>query len=127
MPKYEINVWKEIELLSKEVTYFESDEKCHDYVNSKYNVPESWTQTVTENGKLRWRPNRGMRVTWGKLPEYNYQPKKMLTDNDKDIQKKLDNSISTETIKEFEKEQYENLIDEDSGPHPDAKGYEEIK
>ena len=127
MPKYEINVWREMELVSKEITYFENNDDCHSYVSKKYNVPESWTQNVIENGKLRWRPTRGIRVTWGKLPTYNYKPKKMLTNDDKVIQNKLDESITFETIKEFEKEQYENLIDEDAGSHPDAKGYEEVK
>jgi len=74
MPQYEINVWREVELVSKEVTYFENDKSCASYVNNKYNVPDSWTKAITE---LRWRPQRGIRVTWGKLPECNYKPRKM--------------------------------------------------
>ena len=127
MPKYEINVWKEIELISKEVTYFESDDKCHIYVNNKYHVPETWTQTVTENGKLRWRPTRGIRVTWGKLPEYNYQPKKMLTIDDRAVQRKLDKSITLESIKEFEEDQYKELRNKGAKSRPGAKGYEDYK
>ena len=127
MPQYEINVWKEVELISKEVTYFENDESCSSYINNKYNVPDSWTQTVRENGKLRWRPQRGIRVTWGKLPEYNYVPKKMLTNDDKILQRKLDKSITPESIREFEEGQYKNMRDDSSKPHPDAKGYEEKK
>ena len=111
MPKYEINLWKEIELVSKEVTYFENDADCHSYVNKKYHVPESWTQNVIKNGKLRWRPNRGIRVTWGKLPEYNYKPKKILTDDDRALQTKLDKSITLESIKEFEEDQYKELME----------------
>ena len=127
MPKYEINLWKEIELVSKEVTYFENDADCHSYVNKKYHVPESWTQNVIKNGKLRWRPNRGLRVTWGKLPEYNYKPKKILTDDDRALQTKLDKSITLESIKEFEEDQYKELMEKGARPHPNAKGYEEKK
>ena len=35
MDKYEINVWKDAELLSKEVVEFASNEKCYDYVTEK--------------------------------------------------------------------------------------------
>jgi len=125
MPKYEINVWRGMELVSKEITYFENNDDCHSYVNKKYNVPESWTQNVIENGKLRWRPNRGIRVTWGRLPEYNYKPKKILTNEDIALQRKLDKSITLETIKEMEEDQYRKLREKGAEPHPDAKGYEE--
>ena len=127
MPKYEINVWRGMELVSKEITYFENNDDCHSYVNKKYNVPESWTQNVIENGKLRWRPNRGIRVTWGRLPEYNYKPKKILTNEDRALQRKLDKSITLETIKEMEEDQYRKLREKGAESHPDAKGYEEKK
>jgi len=116
-----------MELVSKEITYFENNDDCHSYVNKKYNVPESWTQNVIENGKLRWRPNRGIRVTWGKIPEYNYQPKKMLTIDDRAVQRKLDKSITLESIKEMEEDQYRKLREKGAESHPDAKGYEEKK
>ena len=127
MPQYEINVWKEVELISKEVTYFEDDKSCASYVNDKYNVPDSWTQTTIKNGQLRWKPQRGIRVTWGKLPEYSYRPKKILTSDDKALQRNLDKSITEEAIKEFEEKQYRDMRDDSSKPHPDAKGYEEKK
>ena len=127
MPKYEINVWKEIELISKEVTYFEDGERCASYVNDKYNSPDSWTQTVTDNGQLHWKPQRGIRVTWGKLPEYNYKPKKMLTSDDRTLQRKLDKSITEETIKEFKQNQFRKLIRESFYDNPNAEGYEDKK
>jgi hypothetical protein len=124
MPQYEINVWREVELLSKEVTYFENDESCAAYVNDKYNAPDSWTQSVTE---LRWRPQRGIRVTWGKLPQYNYKPKKMLSAEDHALQKQLDDSITEENIKEFEDNLFKDMTRKDYYGNPDAKGYEEKK
>ena len=124
MPQYEINVWKEVELISKEVTYFENDESCARYVNDKYNVPDSWTNTVTE---LRWKPQRGIRVTGGKTPEYNYNAKKMLTNDDKALQRKLDKSITEETIKEFKQDQFKDMIRKDFYDNPNAKGYEDHK
>ena len=124
MPQYEINVWKEVELISKEVTYFEDDKGCANYINNKYHVPGSWTHAVTE---LRWRPQRGIRVTWGKLPEYSYKPKKMLTYEDKELQRRLDESITPKTIKEFKQDQFKDMIREDFYSNPDAKGYEDHK
>ena len=124
MPKYEINVWKEVELISKEVTYFENDQKCASYVNDKYNVPDSWTTAITE---LRWRPQRGIRVTWGKLPAYNYKPKIILTKDEKVLQRKLDKSITKETIEEFRQNQFKDMIRKDFYGNPNAKGYEDNK
>ena len=124
MPQYEINVWKEVELISKEVTYFEDDEGCANYINSKYNAPDSWTHTITES---RWGPQRGIRVTWGKLPAYSYKPKKMLTSDDKELQRKLDESITPETIKEFRQDQFKDMTRKEFYDNPDAKGYEDHK
>ena len=124
MPQYEINVWKEVKLISKEVTYFEDDKSCESYVDNKYNVPDSWTKATPE---LRWKPQRGIRVPWGRIPEYNYKPKKMLTNDDKILQRKLDKSITEETIKEFKQDQFKGMIREDFYGNPDAKGYKDHK
>ena len=36
MDKYEINVWKDAELLSKEIVQFGSNEECYNYVMDKH-------------------------------------------------------------------------------------------
>ena len=59
--------------------------------------------------------------------EYNYKPKKILTDDDRALQTKLDKSITLESIKEFEEDQYKELMEKGARPHPNAKGYEEKK
>ena len=126
MERFEINVWKAAELLSKEVVEFPSTKECYDYVQEKYHGPNSWTGTHQnlKTGITRWRPPIGIRVTWGKLPEYQYKPKK-LSAEDKKLQQKLYDSITEETVmKEGVKDMFSKLR-EDYGPNPDAKGYDE--
>ena len=127
MPQYEINVWRDTELISKEVTYFETSESCAVYVRDKYGGPDSWTNIRNSNGKLRWHLKRGFRTTWGKLPEYSYEPKRMLREEDKILQKKLDDSITPETIKEFEGDLFKDMTRKEFYSNPGSKGYEDKK
>ena len=51
----------------------------------------------------------------------------MLTIDDRAVQRKLDKSITLESIKEMEEDQYRKLREKGAESHPDAKGYEEKK
>ena len=54
MDKYEINVWKDAELLSKETLEFESNEECYKYVLEKHYAPGTWTGShQNKNGVAR--------------------------------------------------------------------------
>ena len=78
MEKFEINVWKDAELLSKEVVEFETRELCYEYVLNKYHAPGAWTGTHQNiNGVTLNRPPVGIRVTWGKLPRTKIQTGKI--------------------------------------------------
>ena len=128
MDKYEINVWKDAELLSKEVVEFESNEKCYDYVMDKHYAPGTWTGShQNKNGVTLNRPPLGIRITWAKRTKdnYIYKPKK-LTAEEKKLQRELHDSITLETIKELGPNEVLAKVRKNYGPNPDAKGYNEF-
>ena len=126
MDKYEINVWKDAELLSKEVVEFKTRELCYEYVLHKYHAPGSWTGSHQNiNGVTLNRPPIGIRVTWGKLPGTIYKPSK-LNAEEKKLQRELYNSITLEEIPELGLNEMLAKVRKNYGPNPDAKGYDEF-
>ena len=127
MEKYEINVWKDAELLSKEVVQFETRELCYEYVLQKYNAPGAWTASHQNvNGITLHRPPVGIRVTWSKLPGPIYKPIK-LNAEEKKLQRELYNSITLEELPELGKNEMLAKIRKDYYGNPNARGYEEKK
>ena len=51
----------------------------------------------------------------------------ILTEEEKALLKKLKDSITPETIAEWGRNQMQSHIKDDYAPHPEAKGYEDIK
>ena len=127
MGKFEINVWKETQLLSKEVVEFATREECYDYVLHKYHGSQSWTGSHQNiHGVILNRPPVGIRVTWGKLPGYTYKPMK-LSPEERKLQRELYNSITPEEMPELGRNEMLAKVRKNYGPNPDAKGYEEKK
>jgi len=127
MDKYEINVWKDAELLSKEVVDFASNEDCYKYVLEKHHAPGTWTGShQNKAGVTLNRPPLGVRITWAKRGENYYKPKK-LTAEEKKLQRELYDSITPETIQELGPNEMYAKVRKDYYGHPDAKGYEEKK
>ena len=125
MDKYEINVWKDAELLSKEIVEFESNENCYDYVMEKYYAPGTWTGShQNKNGITLNRPPLGIRITWAKKGNSPYKPKK-LNAEEKKLQRELYDSITPDTIRELGPNEMYAKIRKDYYGHPDAKGYTE--
>ena len=126
MDKYEINVWKDAELLSKEVIDFGSNEECYNYVLKKHYAPGTWTGShQNKNGVILNRPPLGIRITWGKQHGRNYKPKK-LTVEEKRLQRELYDSITPETIQELGPNEMYAKVGVNYGPNPDARGYDEF-
>ena len=50
-----------------------------------------------------------------------------LTEEEKALLKKLKDSFTPETIAEWGRNQMQSHIKDDYAPHPEAKGYEDIK
>ena len=126
MDKYEINVWKDAELLSKEILAFASNEDCYNYVMDKHYAPGTWTGSHQNRaGVTLNRPPPGIRITWAKLGYNNYRPKK-LNAEEKKLQRELYDSITPETIQELGPNEMYAKVRKDYHGHPNAKGYDEF-
>ena len=126
MYKYEINVWKDAELLSKEIVQFGSNEDCYNYVMEKHYAPGTWTGShQNKAGVTLNRPPLGIRITWAKLGYNNYKPKR-LNAEDKKLQRELYDSITPETIQELGPNEMYAKVRKDYYGHPNAKGYDEF-
>ena len=127
MDKYEINVWKDAELLSKEVVDFASNEECYSYVTDKYYAPGTWTGShQNKAGVTLNRPPMGIRITWSKKGNTHYKPKK-LSAEEKKLQRDLYDSITPEVIEELGPNEMLAKVRKDYYGHPDAKGMEDKK
>ena len=127
MDKYEINVWKDAELLSKEVVEFASNEECYNYVMEKHYAPGTWTGShQNKNGVMLNRPPLGIRITWAKQNGTRYRPTK-LTVEEKKLQRELYDSITPETIQELGPNEMLAKVRKDYYGHPGAKGMEDRK
>ena len=126
MDKYEINVWKDAELLSKEIVSFASNEDCYNYVMEKHYAPGTWTGShQNKAGVTLNRPPLGIRITWAKLGHNQYKPKR-LSAEEKKMQRDLYDSITPETIQELGPNEMYAKVRRDYGPNPNAKGYDEF-
>jgi len=126
MDKYEINVWKDAELLSKEILAFASNDDWYSCVMDKLYAPGTWTGSdQNKAGVTLNRPPPGIRITWAKLGYNNYKPKRMSAE-DKKLQRELYDSITPETIQELGPNEMYAKVRRDYGPHPNAKGYDEF-
>ena len=127
MDKYEINVWKDAELLSKEVVEFPSNEECYNYVLEKHYAPGTWTGShQNKAGVTLNRPPLGIRITWAKRGDIHYKPKKLSAEERK-LQRELYDSITPETIRELGPNEMYAKVRKDYYGHPDAKGMEDKK
>ena len=125
MDKYEINVWKDAELLSKEQVSFATQEECHEYVVEKYEAPGTWTGAhQNKHGVLINRPPVGIRVTWARLGKNNYKPKK-LSAEEKKMQRELYDSITPEVANDIGHGEMVAKVRKDYYGHPNAKGMED--
>ena len=127
MDTYEINVWKDAELLSKEVVEFESNKECYKYVLNKHHAPGTWTGSHQNRAGVTFnRPPLGVRVTWAKKGNNSYKPKK-LTVEEKKLQRELYDSITPETKQELGPNEMLAKVRSNYGPNPDAKGMDDKK
>ena len=127
MDKYEINVWKDAELLSKETLDFASNEDCYNYVLEKHHAPGTWTGShQNKAGVTLNRPPLGIRITWSKCGNYLYKPKR-LTAEEKKLQSELYDSITPQTIEELGPNEMYAKVRKDYYGHPNAKGWKEIR
>ena len=127
MDKYEINVWKDAELLCKEILDFASNKDCYNYVLEKYHAPGTWTGShQNKAGVTLNRPPLGVRITWAKRGENYYKPKK-LTAEERKLQRELYDSITPETEQELGPNEMLARVRKNYYGNPDATGMEDKK
>ena len=126
---YEINLWLDKKIIEKIVKQFEKDEDALDYIKDNFDTtpdPE-FPALDPERGYTRPKASKYI-ITWAKV--HTYVRKKgptriQLTDDEKEIQKTLEASITKEAIDEWGNNEMMRQVRKDYWSHPDAKGLEE--
>ena len=129
MRTYEINVWKDKRIVEKVVRQFENEEAVTDYIRKRWDSGTELPRLDTEKGYLRPKAKDDI-ITWAKISTYVRKrgPNRIeLTEEDKQVQDTLEKSITKEVIDEWGKEEMLRHVREAYGPHPNARGYTDIK
>jgi hypothetical protein len=131
MQTYEINLWKDKIVVEKIVKQFESDEKVMEYIANNFDTrptPE-YPGMDPDRGYIRPKASEYM-ITWARINTYVRKkgPKRIeLTEDEKEIQKTLERSITKEAIDEWGREEMLNVVRKEYWAHPEATGLEEKK
>ena len=129
MTTYEINVWRDKRVIEKVVRQFENDEAVTDYIKKKWDSGTDLPRLDYEKGFLRPKTRDDI-ITWAKISTYMRKkgPKRIdLTEEEKEIQGTLEQSITHEVIDEWGRNEMLRHVRRAYGPNPDAKGYEDKK
>ena len=129
MQTYEINLWLDKKIIEKIVKQFEKDEDVLNYIANNFDTkpdPE-YPSLDPQRGYTRPKASDYI-ITWSRV--HTYVRKKgpnriQLTEDEKEIQKTLERSITKEAIDEWGREEMLNTVRKDYWSHPDAKGLEE--
>ena len=129
MPTYEINVWREKRVIEKVVREFDDEEKVKEYIKSKWDDDNELPRLDQEKGYLRPKNHNDI-ITWARISTYIRKkgPKRIeLTEEEKEIQRTLERSITHEVIEEWGKNEMMDGVRKDYWSHPNAKGLEDKK
>ena len=112
MRMYEFNLWEKQTLKEKIVKEFKTDEDASAFINEK------------------WK-ERNLLFTWAPLTGYKYDdtpPTRIkLTEEEMQMKRDLRASFTQESVDEWGKGEMSAKVSKDSEPHPEAKGYTDIK
>ena len=129
MPTYEITVWREKRVIEKVVREFDDEEKVKEYIKSKWDNDNELPRLDQEKGYLRPKNHNDI-ITWARISTYIRKkgPKRIeLTEEEKEIQRTLERSITHEVIKEWGKNEMMDKVRKDYWSHPKAKGLKDIR
>ena len=124
MPTYEINVWRDKRVIEKVVREFDDEEKVKEYIKSKWDNDNELPRLDQEKGYLRPKNHNDI-ITWARISTYIRKkgPKRIeLTEEEKEIQRTLERSITHEVIEEWGKNEMMDRVRKDYWSHPNAKG-----
>ena len=129
MQTYEINLWKDKVIVEKIVKQFESDDKVLDYIANNFDTSPTPNYPSLDPTRGYVRPKASeYTITWARINTYVRKkgPKRIaLTEEELEIQKTLERSITKEAIDEWGEQEMLNTVRKDYWSHPDAKGQEE--
>ena len=129
MQTYEINLWLDKKIIEKIVKQFEKDEDVMVYIKDNFdNTPDpEFPSLDPERGYVRPKASKYI-ITWAKVHTYVRRkgPSRIeLTEDEKEIQKTLEASITKEAIDEWGNNEMMRQVRKDYWSHPNAKGLEE--
>ena len=129
MQTYEINLWLDKKVIEKVIKQFENDEEVQEYIKNNFDTtpdPEYPSLDPTR-GYVRPKASKYI-ITWAKVNTYvrKKAPNRIeLTEEEKEIQKTLEASITKEAIDEWGQNEMLREVRKEYWSHPDAKGLEE--
>ena len=129
MQTYEINLWLDKKVIEKVIKQFENDDEVQEYIKNNFDTtpdPEYPSLDPTR-GYVRPKASKYI-ITWAKVHTYvrKKAPNRIeLTEDEKEIQKTLEASITKEAIDEWGQNEMLREVSKEYWSHPDAKGLEE--
>ena len=129
MQTYEINLWLDKKIIEKIVKQFEKDEDVLDYIKDNFDTtpdPE-FPALDPERGYTRPKASKYI-ITWSKVHTYvrKKAPTRVeLTEEEKEIHKTLEKSITKEAIDEWGHNEMMRQVRKDYLGNPNAKGLED--
>jgi hypothetical protein len=131
MTTYEINLWLEKKIIEKIIKQFEKDEDVLEYIKNNFDTqPEpEFPSLDPERGYTRPKASKYI-ITWAKVHTYVRRkgPTRIeLTEDEKEVQKTLEASITKEAIDEWGKNEMLRLVRKEYWSHPDATGQKDYR
>jgi len=131
MQTYEINLWKDKIVVEKIVKQFDSDDQVLEYIQKNFDTDPTpnYPGMDPDRGYIRPKASDYI-ITWSQVNTYVRKkgPKRIeLTEEEKEIQKTLEASITKEAIDEWGEREMLNQVRQDYWSNPDATGLEDKK
>jgi len=131
MTTYEINLWLDKKIIEKIIKQFEKDEDVLEYIKANFDTqpdPE-FPSLDPERGYTRPKASKYI-ITWAKVHTYvrKKAPTRIeLTEDEKEIHKTLEKSITKEAIDEWGHNEMMRQVQKEYWSHPNATGLEDKK
>ena len=131
MQTYEINLWKDKVIVEKIVKQFEGDDQVLEYIQKNFDTDPTpnYPGMDPDRGYIRPKASDYI-ITWSQVNTYVRKkgPKRVeLTEEEKEIQKTLEASITKEAIDEWGEREMLNQVRQDYWSNPDATGLEDVR
>ena len=131
MQTYEIDLWKDKVIVEKIVKQFEGDDQVLEYIQKNFDTDPTpnYPGMDPDRGYIRPKASDYI-ITWSQVNTYVRKkgPKRIeLTEEEKEIQKTLEASITKEAIDEWGEREMLNQVREDYWSNPDATGLEDVR